>query len=200
VFSNGVIVLAAMASVLIVVFRGETDALIPLYAVGVFTAFTLSQAGWSNTTSGYASRIGSGASRSTARVRSRPRSSRSSSAVTKFGEGAWDPRSSIIPVIVALFRPSTINYSSVAAGLKVPVGDKPRRMNHTVGRLGRRVHRGVLEALAYAEVALAEPVLAVSVVSDDEEQERNRTGGGDRNIDIRSEIVQLALRELTRPS
>ena len=45
VFSNGIVVLAVMASVLIVGFGGETTALIPLYAVGVFTGFTLSQAG-----------------------------------------------------------------------------------------------------------------------------------------------------------
>src|SRR5947207_14913003 len=45
VFSNGVIVLAGMAALLIFVFGGRTDSLIPLYAVGVFTAFTLSQAG-----------------------------------------------------------------------------------------------------------------------------------------------------------
>ncbi len=42
VFSNGIIVLAALAGVLIVVFGGDTSALIPLYAVGVFTGFTLS--------------------------------------------------------------------------------------------------------------------------------------------------------------
>jgi amino acid transporter len=45
VFSNGILFLAIAASVLIVAFGGLTNALIPLYAVGVFTAFTLSQAG-----------------------------------------------------------------------------------------------------------------------------------------------------------
>ena len=45
VFSNGIVVLAVMASALIVVFGGVTTALIPLYAVGVFTGFTMSQAG-----------------------------------------------------------------------------------------------------------------------------------------------------------
>ena len=45
VFSNGVLVLAGLASVLIIVFEGEISALIPLYAVGVFTGFTMSQAG-----------------------------------------------------------------------------------------------------------------------------------------------------------
>src|SRR4051812_25620856 len=45
VFSNGVLVLAILAGVLIAVFGGKTNALIPLYAVGVFVSFTLSQAG-----------------------------------------------------------------------------------------------------------------------------------------------------------
>src|SRR5574341_1495256 len=45
VFSNGIIILAGVSSLLLVVFGGSTHALIPLYAVGVFTAFTLSQAG-----------------------------------------------------------------------------------------------------------------------------------------------------------
>ena len=45
VFSNGVVVLAGLAVVLIVAFGGKTNALIPLYAVGVFLSFTLSQAG-----------------------------------------------------------------------------------------------------------------------------------------------------------
>ena len=42
VFSNGILVLSGMAGVLIVAFRAEVSALIPLYAVGVFTGFTLS--------------------------------------------------------------------------------------------------------------------------------------------------------------
>lgn len=45
VFSNGIIILAAFASLLIILFKGEVHALIPLYAVGVFLSFTLSQAG-----------------------------------------------------------------------------------------------------------------------------------------------------------
>ena len=45
VFSNGIIFLAAAAGVLIIAFDGNVTALIPLYAFGVFTGFTLSQAG-----------------------------------------------------------------------------------------------------------------------------------------------------------
>src|SRR5688572_26934747 len=44
VFSNGVVILAVVAIALVIVFHGSTHALIPLYAVGVFTSFTLSQA------------------------------------------------------------------------------------------------------------------------------------------------------------
>src|SRR5262249_7053406 len=44
-FSNGIIILALLSALLLVVFQAETHALIPLYAVGVFVSFTLSQAG-----------------------------------------------------------------------------------------------------------------------------------------------------------
>jgi amino acid transporter len=45
VFSNGIIILAIFASILVVAFAGDTSRLIPLYAVGVFLSFTLSQTG-----------------------------------------------------------------------------------------------------------------------------------------------------------
>src|SRR3984893_9911034 len=44
-FSNGILTLGVMSALLIVLFGGKTEALLPLYAVAVFTAFTLSQAG-----------------------------------------------------------------------------------------------------------------------------------------------------------
>lgn len=45
VFSNGILMLGALASLLIILFKGDTHLLIPLYAVGVFISFTLSQSG-----------------------------------------------------------------------------------------------------------------------------------------------------------
>src|SRR5437899_9274935 len=44
-FSNGIIVLSVFAAVLIVAFRGDTQSLLPLYMIGVFVSFTLSQSG-----------------------------------------------------------------------------------------------------------------------------------------------------------
>src|SRR4029079_6721564 len=197
-FSNGVLVLAGMASLLIVVFGGETDALIPLYAVGVFTAFTLSQLGMVK----HHQRIrephwkrgvainGTGAV-ATALVTV-------IFAVTKFGEGAWIPII-VIPVIVALFKAIHHHYAGVAAGLSVPTEYKPRRMNHTVVVLVGSVHRGVLEALAYAKSLHPDRLLAVTVVSDEEEQERIEREWADRKIDVPLEIVHSPYRELSRP-
>jgi hypothetical protein len=198
VFSNGVIVLAAMAGVLIFVFGGKTDSLIPLYAVGVFTAFTLSQAGmvkhhlrirephWKR---GVA--INGTGSVATALVTL-------IFAYTKFNEGAWIPIV-VIPVIVALFKTINHHYTSVAKALQVPLDYKPRRMNHTVVVLVGGVHRGVLEALAYARSLAPNRLLAVTIVSDDEEQERIERAWRERGIDVSLEIVHSPYRELTRP-
>src|SRR6185295_16199684 len=171
VFSNGVLVLAGMAGLLIFAFGGKTNALIPLYAVGVFLSFTLSQAGmvrhhqkerephWKR---GVAiNGVGSVATAIVTLI----------IAVTKFGKGAWVPIV-VIPIIVVLFKAIKHHYASVAEGLKVPLDYKPRRMNHTVVVLVGGVHRGVLEALAYAKSLSPNRLLAVSIVSDDEEQER----------------------------
>ena len=75
-FSNGIIALALVALLLVWLFHGDTSALIPLYAIGVFVCFTLSQAGmvmhwWRDARR----RAGSGARRSTASARWRRRSS-----------------------------------------------------------------------------------------------------------------------------
>jgi amino acid transporter len=61
VYSNGIVVLAAISSLLIWAFDANVIALIHLYVIGVFTAFTLSQAGWSSTGCGRRSLPGGGA-------------------------------------------------------------------------------------------------------------------------------------------
>jgi len=198
VFSNGVLVLAFLAGLLIFVFSGQTDALIPLYAVGVFTAFTLSQAGmvrhhqrlrephWKR---GIAIN-GTGAV-ATAIVTI-------IFAVTKFEEGAWIPIV-VIPVIVVAFKAIKRHYASVAESLRVPAEYKPRRMNHTVVVLVGSVHRGVLEALAYARSLNPDRLLAVTVVSDEEEQERIEHAWSELKIDVPLEIVHSPYRELVAP-
>ena len=198
VFSNGVLILAVFAGTLIVVFGGRTNALIPLYAVGVFVAFTLSQAGmvrhhqkerepgWKRNS--VVNGVGAFATAVVALIIAR----------TKFSSGAWIVLI-VIPVIVMLFKAIKTHYDNVAEGLRVEPEFKPRRMNHTVVVLVGSVHRGVLEALAYAKSLAPNHLVAVTIVSDEEEQERIEHQWEERRIDVPLEIVHSPYRELVRP-
>jgi amino acid transporter len=198
VFSNGVLILAVLAGALIFVFGGKTNALIPLYAVGVFVSFTLSQAGmvrhhrteqepgWKRNI--VINAVGACATALVAVI----------VATTKFTNGAWVPLV-VIPAIVLLFKAIKRHYDSVAEALRVQPDFKPRRMNHTVVVLVGSLHRGVLEALAYARSLAPNRLLAVTVVSDEDEQERIEQAWSERDIDVPLEIVHSPYRELTRP-
>jgi hypothetical protein len=198
VFSNGIAVLAIAAGALIVAFGGITNALIPLYAVGVFTSFTLSQAGmvrhhlklrepgWQRGTAINA--VGATGTFTVLLI----------VGITKFTGGAWVPLV-VIPMIVLVFKGIHSHYVGVASALRVPSDYRPRRMNHTVIVLVGSVHRGVLEAIAYARSLAPNNLLAVTVVTDEEEQERIERQWSERGIDIPLEIVHSPYRELTRP-
>jgi amino acid transporter len=198
VFSNGVLILATMAGVLIVAFGGLTNALIPLYAVGVFTSFTLSQAGmvrhhqkereprWKF--NAWLNGVGSVTTFIILIV----------VAVTKFTSGAWVPIV-VIPFIILLFKSIHNHYSGIEKGLQAAPDYRPRPMNHTVVVLVGSVHRGVLEALAYAKSMRPNRLLAVTVVSDEDEQEKIARDWAHYGIDIPLEIVFSPYRELARP-
>jgi amino acid transporter len=198
VFSNGVLVLAVAAGALIVAFGGLTNALIPLYAVGVFLSFTLSQAGMVRH-----------------HQKERERGWRRNMAInavgaiataivllivggTKFTSGAWVPLV-VIPIIVLGFKAIKRHYTTVAAGLRVAPGFRPRRMNHTVVVLVSGVHRGVLEAIAYARSLNPNHLVAVHVSSDEEDEERIQAHWQEFGIEVPLEIVYSPYRELTRP-
>ncbi len=199
VFSNGILVLAGAAALLIVGFGGVTNALIPLYAVGVFTSFTLSQLGMV---------------RYQLRKREGPRwrvgvaiSAGGTAAtfvvlmivmVTKFTSGAWLPVV-VIPAIVLLFKAIRRHYDSVADELRVDPDWRPPRMNHTVIVLVGRVHRGVLQALAYAKSLNPNRLLAVTMVSEPEEQERIEKQWAEYSISVPLEIIHSPYRDLSGP-
>lgn len=198
VFSNGVIFLAVAAGALIVAFGGVTNALIPLYAVGVFTSFTLSQTGmvrhhlaerqqgWRK--SAVINTVGACATFVVLMI----------VAITKFSSGAWLPIV-VIPAIIVLFKGIHRHYASVEKSLYVEPGFRPRRMNHTVVVLVGRVHRGVLDALAYAKSLNPTHLLAVSVVTDEEEQAKIEDQWREFDLDVQLETVYSPYRELTRP-
>jgi hypothetical protein len=197
VFSNGILFLATAAGVLIVAFGGVTNALIPLYAVGVFASFTLSQAGMV---------------RHHQRIRE-PGWRRNIAingfgsfvtlivllivAVTKFTEGAWVPLV-VIPCIVMLFKTIHRHYQDVAEELRIPPGYRPRPRRNTVVVLVGGVHRGVLDALAYARSLGPDHLAAVSVVADEVEQERIERQWAEQDVDLPLDIVSNPYRELTR--
>jgi amino acid transporter len=198
VYSNGIIVLAALAGLLIVAFDGITNALIPLYAVGVFMSFTLSQSGmvihhlklrepgWKRNT--VINAVGATATLVVLAI----------VAITKFTSGAWLPLI-VIPLIVLLFKGIRRHYRRVSTQLTIPADYRPPAMNHTVVVLVGGVHRGVLDALAYAKSLNPTRVVAVTVVSDEEDQDRIEKIWAEREIDVPLEIVHDPYRELTRP-
>lgn len=196
VFSNGIIVLALLASVLLVAFGGLTNALIPLYAVGVFTSFTLSQAGmvvhhrrlrepgWQrgiaiNTVGAFATGV-----------------VLVIVAVTKFAKGAWIPIV-VVPVIMALFLSIRRHYEHVSEELAVTPSDAaPVPIRHTVVVLVGRMHKGTLKAIAYARSLRPEHLIAVYVSFEDHDREDMERQWEEFGIDVPLEIIHSPYREL----
>jgi amino acid transporter len=198
VFSNGVLVLAGFAGVLIVAFGGKVTALIPLYAVGVFTGFTLSQAGMvvhhkrlkeQGWRLGLAlNALGAVATGVVLLV----------VLISKFAIGAWIP-AAIIPMIVILFKAIGRHYKKVRAFTEVPEGWKPRHYTHTVVVLVGSVNKGTLEALQYARSLAPDRLIAVSVIGDPHEKEELDRAWAEHKLNIELHTVYSPYRELTRP-
>jgi amino acid transporter len=160
-FSNGIVGLSIFAAILLIVFGGDTHALIPLYMVGVFISFTLSQAGmvvhWRQLrgpgwkTSAVINGIGAIVTGIVLVV----------VAVTKAFEGAWIIMA-LIPIHVLFFKETKRHYDSVAAQLTLRgyAPEDTRRNTVLVPISG--LQRAVLEALAYAR-SLSPDVRAVYV-------------------------------------
>lgn len=188
VFSNGIIVLAGAAAVLIIAFRGQTTLLIPLYAVGVFTSFTLAQSGMVlfHRTHGLPNwqyravlnAVGAAATFTVLMI----------VAVTKFSAGAWLPLV-VIPFIVIFFKAIHRHYARVAESLRTPADYKPARKRHTVVVLASRVHAGVLESLAYGQSVHPDHLVAVTVVSDPLDGEETQRQWAEHGINVPLEVV-----------
>ena len=150
VFSNGILILSGFAVLLIVVFAGDTHALLPLYAIGVFISFTLSQSGmvcrWLRLREkGWRWRVwvnGVGAVVTGVVLLTL--------AFTKFSEGAWIVVV-VIPFLVGVFGVMRSHYEEVAEELSLEGFEGPPQFQHTVLVLIGDVHRGVVRAVQYAK-------------------------------------------------
>ncbi len=148
VFHNGILVLAVLACALIVIFKGQLDLLLPLYAIGVFTAFTLSQVGmvvhW---------------------FRERDRGWQRSATIngfgaflcfvvlliigfTKFMDGAWLVMV-LVPMFCATFWMIKKRYESISSQLEINPEKIFKGEGHLTLLLVPRVNRGILNALDY---------------------------------------------------
>jgi amino acid transporter len=189
VYSNGIVTLAVIASLLIIVFRARVDLLIPLYAIGVFLSFTLSQIGMARRwwkigqleegqevveagsvlryEEGWRTKmlINSFGALCTAVVML-------IFAITKFREGAWVVLI-IIPALVKLFFTVHSHYKDLAAHLTLDrfSGLPSRQTRHRVIMPVSGIHQGTLEALRYAKL-LSDDVTAVHVSIEPEETEK----------------------------
>ena len=170
VFSNGVIILGVAASALIALFHGSTHLLIPLYALGVFTSFTLSQVGmvrrWlTRRPAGWRPKaIISGLGAITTGL------VMVVTGVAKFADGAW-----IVVVVGAAliihFVSINRHYNEVARQLSLEGYAGPPPMQHTVLVLVGDLHKGVVQALQYAQT-LSPSAKAVYVELDPEKTRR----------------------------
>ncbi len=163
VFANGILLLAGAAAGLIVAFGGDTHALIPLFAVGAFLAFTLSQTGmivhwrcergrgwWLKAA---LNGLGALATGTTLLI----------VGVSKFGQGAWITVL-LIPTLVMGFLQVRTHYREVAQQLSLsglPPSIKPFPTPRVVIPISG-VHRGIVDAIAYAQ-SISKDVTAVYV-------------------------------------
>jgi amino acid transporter len=197
VFSNGVVMLTLVAAGLIVVFDGDTHGLIPLYAVGVFTSFTLSQASMARRW-----------------LRLRPPRWRARVAIstvgalttgmvliiiaaTKFMDGAWIVIV-LIAVLLAMLLTIKRHYESVAGQLSLEGYGAPEEMTHTVLVLVGDLHRGVVEALQYAR-ALSPSAKAVYVETDPERTRRLEEKWGRHGLGVPLVVLNSPYRSLLGP-
>ena len=196
VFSNGIIMLAGAAALLLIAFGGLTNALIPLYAVGVFTSFTLSQSGmvrhhlkvrqphWKRGV--VVNAMGAVATLVVLLI----------VGVTKFTSGAWVPIA-VIPAIVLLFKGIKRHYTAVADSLSVDPGFKPPIKRLTVVVLAEQVDAGVLDALAYGTSIAPDHFVAATVVDDEARAQRMEKDWSEHGIRVPLEIIHSARGEFT---
>lgn len=207
VYSRGIISLSLIASLLIIVFQASVTGLIPLYAIGVFLSFTLSQTGMAKRwwKSGHL-QPGEKLVEPGSVLEYDPRWSFKMVvngfgavctfivmlvfAITKFRDGAWVVLV-LTPVLVTIFFAIHRHYKKLAKNLTLEGFQPPRTIRrHRVLLLLSNVHRGTIQALNYAR-SLSDDVTAIHVSLDPVDAEKVQQkwetwGGGVRLVVIES--------------
>lgn len=221
VFSNGIILLAIFSGFLVWVFRGDTSRLIPLYAVGVFLSFTLSQAGmvihwWREGKAVQEFKDAPAATRPEL-SKALPRKSHWRKylvingvgaiatfvvlmifIVTKFIHGAWIVVF-LIPLLVLMFLRIHRHYVEVAQQLSTEGLLGLRPIHHEVIVPISGIHRGVITALEYAKSIAPHHVTAVYVNLDEEATQKLREKWQQWGSGVNLVVVASPYRSLVRP-
>jgi len=198
VYSNGMLVLAGLAALLIFVFQADVHLLIPLYMVGVFIAFSLSQAGmvihWlrSSEKRWRKSRIAVNAIGAIA-----------TSLVlvivafVKFLEGAW-VIAVAIPAQVWICLQLRRHYFEVGLEMSLTDYEKPRDLRHTAVVPVSGMNRMVLAAIEYAR-SISKDVVAVTVNVNQEDRDKLTERWEEWVADVPLVILDSPYRSIHRP-
>ncbi|HWI64728.1 MAG TPA: APC family permease [Symbiobacteriaceae bacterium] len=200
VFSNGILVLGVLAAFLVIGFGGATHALIPLYAVGVFLSFTLSQSGmvvhwWRLREPGWVRNIIVNAvgAATTAVVLV-------VITMTKFLLGAWMVIL-LLPLLVMMFRAIHRHYIALGKQLRVSYDCPPppvRVTRHTVVVPVSGVNNAVANTLQYART-LSDNIICVHVALDPQQGQKVKERWDRWHCGVDLHVVDSPYRELIRP-
>ncbi|MGW0905445.1 APC family permease [Streptomyces sp. NPDC002853] len=208
-FSNGIVLLAGAAALLVVIYGADSTRLIQLYIVGVFVSFTLSQIGmvrhWNR-------HLRTEKNQAKRRHMIRSRAINTFGAfftgmvlivvlVTKFTHGAWV---ALLGMVIFYATMSAIrrHYDRVAeeiAAPDTPSDDsvRPSRVHSIV--LVSKIHRPTLRALAYAKLMRSDTLEALSINVDPAETKALKAEWERRGITVPLKILDSPYREITRP-
>lgn len=204
-FSVGILFLAVLAGALLIAFKGDTNQLINLFAVGVFVSFTLSQAGmvkhwWRLRTQarGWRRRmaingLGAGTTLLVSLI----------VASTKFTEGAWLVVL-LIPLLVLLFLGISRHYVHVEHKRVVDIPAHPQDIRHRLLVPIERLDQAAMQSLAYAR-SISPRVTALHIAVDEQAAQRMRAAWGrwQEQLDDKEEthllIIESPYRSLLRP-
>jgi amino acid transporter len=205
-YSNGILVLAGFAVVLIIAFDAQTTRLIQLYIVGVFVSFNLSQLGMiRHWTRHLKTETDPQARRRMMRSRAINTFGLGMTAVvfvivivTKFLEGAWIAILAMC-VFFALMKGIRRHYDNVSRELAADEEDRflPTKVHAVV--LVSKLHKPTLRALAYAKATRPNVLEAVTVSSDDATTKALVQEWDDRNLGIPLKVLYSPYREIVRP-
>jgi amino acid transporter len=197
VYSNGILILAGSAGLLLILFGGDTHALIPLYAVGVFLAFTLSQSGMvarhlrekGPRYKLHAVINGAGATATGAALLV--------ISVTKFTHGAWIVIF-LIPLFVLFFLRTHRHYFYVRQQLSLREIDPDRPLRHTAIVPISAVNRATVYAIRYAK-SIAHEVEAVHIAIDPDKAEQIRELWKTWGAGVPLRILESPYRSIVEP-